>query len=385
VRRFHPWIFSGAIKKIKNADGKGEVEPEEGTVVDVFDNKDEYLGTGHYQVGSIAVRVFSFEKLDPDKAFWKGKIQKAYDYRKQLGLTDNPQTNVYRLLFAEGDGMPGLIIDFYNGTAVIQTHSIGMHLAKGQIVEALREVYGERLQAVYDKSAETLPKQSKVKAENGYLFGSASTNEVLEYGNIFHIDWETGQKTGFFIDQRENRQLLAQYCKNKTVLNTFCYSGGFSIFALNAGAKEVHSVDSSKKAIELTDKNAALNNSTVPHQSFVSDTFDFLEHKENIYDIIVLDPPAFAKHRDARHHAVMGYKRLNAEALKKIRPGGILFTFSCSQVVNSDLFASTVMAAAIIAKRNVRIMHRLTQPPDHPVSAFHPEGEYLKGLVLFVE
>jgi 23S rRNA (cytosine1962-C5)-methyltransferase len=385
VRRFHPWIFSGAIKKIKNASGKGEIDPEEGAVVEIFDNKDEYLGTGHYQIGSIAVRVFSFEKLVPGKDFWKEKIAKAYAYRKQLGLIDNPATNVYRLLFAEGDGLPGLIIDFYNGTAVIQTHSIGMHLAKDQLVEALKEVYGDTLKAVFDKSEETLPKQSKIKATNGYLYGSASTNEVNEYGNKFHIDWETGQKTGFFIDQRENRQLLAHYCKDKVVLNTFCYSGGFSVFALNAGAKEVHSVDSSKKAIELTDRNVALNNSNVPHTSFASDTFDFLEHKENIYDIIILDPPAFAKHRDARHHAVMGYKRLNAEALKKIRPGGIVFTFSCSQVVDKDLFASTVMAAAIIAKRNVRIMHRLTQPPDHPVSVFHPEGEYLKGLVLFVE
>jgi 23S rRNA (cytosine1962-C5)-methyltransferase len=385
VRRFHPWIFSGAIKKIKNASGKGEIEPEEGAVVEVFDNKDEYLGTGHYQKGSIAVRVFSFEPMAPGKEFWKEKIARAYAYRKQLGIIGDPQTNVYRLLFAEGDGVPGLIIDFYNGTAVIQTHSIGMHLVKDQLVEALKEVYGDDLKAVYDKSEETLPKQSPVKATNGYLYGNASTNEVLEHGNKFHIDWETGQKTGFFIDQRENRQLLARYCTGKMVLNTFCYSGGFSIYALNAGAKEVHSVDSSKKAIELTDRNVALCNSKVPHSSFVSDTFDFLEHKENIYDVIVLDPPAFAKHRDARHHAVMGYKRLNAEALKKIRPGGILFTFSCSQVVDHDLFANTVTAAAIIAKRSVRIMHRLTQPPDHPVSAFHPEGEYLKGLVLFVE
>ena len=378
VRRFHPWIFSGAIKKIK-----GEVE--EGDVVEVFDNKDEYLGTGHYQQGSITVRVFSFEKIDPQKDFWKEKIKRAYEFRRQIGLIGAAHTNVYRLLFAEGDGLPGLIIDYYNGTAVLQTHSIGMHLVKEQIVEALKELYGSELKAVYDKSEETLPKLAKVKATNGYLFGSSESNEVMENGNRFFIDWEGGQKTGFFIDQRENRKLLASYSRDKAVLNTFCYTGGFSIYALNAGAKLVHSVDSSKKAIDLTNKNVALSNNPAAHASFVSDTFDFLEGKENIYDVIVLDPPAFAKHRDARHHAVMGYKRLNAEALKKIKAGGILFTFSCSQVVDKELFASTVMAAAIIAKRNVRIIHRLTQPPDHPVSIFHPEGEYLKGLALYVE
>ncbi|HEY6160032.1 MAG TPA: class I SAM-dependent rRNA methyltransferase, partial [Bacteroidia bacterium] len=342
-------------------------------------------GTGHYQQGSIAVRVFSFEKTEPRKDLWKEKIKRAYEFRKQIGLIGAANTNVYRLLFAEGDGLPGLIIDYYNGTAVLQTHSIGMHLVKEQIVEALKELYGTELKAVYDKSEETLPKLAKVKATNGYLFGSPESNEVTENGNRFLIDWESGQKTGFFIDQRENRKLLAAYCKDKAVLNTFCYTGGFSIYALNAGARLVHSVDSSKKAIALTDKNVELSGNPSAHASYASDTFDFLEGKENIYDVIVLDPPAFAKHRDARHHAVMGYKRLNAEALKKIRPGGILFTFSCSQVVDKELFASTVMSAAIIAKRNVRIIHRLTQPPDHPVSIFHPEGEYLKGLALYVE
>lgn len=377
VRRFHPWIFSGAIKKIK-----GEVQ--DGDVVELFDNKDEYLGTGHYQAGSIAVRVFSFVKVDPDKAFWKEKIQNAYNYRKQLGLTDNDHTNVYRLVFAEGDRLPGLIIDWYNGTAVIQTHSVGMHLAKEAITEALKEIYGKRLLAIYDKSEETLPKQSTIKAQNGYLFGNSGTNEVMENGNKFYIDWEGGQKTGFFIDQRENRKLLAEYSKGKSVLNTFCYTGGFSVYASRAGATLVHSVDSSKKAIGLTEKNILLNDIS-GHQGYSMDTFDFLDKNNSVYDIIILDPPAFAKHRDARHHAVMGYKRLNAEALKQVKPGGILFTFSCSQVVDKELFASTIMAASIIAKRNVRIMYRLTQPPDHPVSAFHPEGEYLKGLVLFVE
>ena len=259
-----------------------------------------------------------------------------------------------------------------------------MHLIKDVLVEALREIYGDTLKAVYDKSEETLPKQSKIKATNGYLFGAAGTNEVTENGNKFYIDWEGGQKTGFFIDQRDNRKLLGDYCKGKNVLNTFSYTGGFSVYAAKAGAELVHSVDSSKKAIELTEKNIELN-AIADHKGFALDTFDFLDKNNSAYDVIVLDPPAFAKHRDARHHAVMGYKRLNAEALKQIKPGGILFTFSCSQVVDKELFASTVMAASIIAKRNVRIMHRLTQPPDHPVSVFHPEGEYLKGLVLFVE
>ncbi|MEW6467309.1 MAG: class I SAM-dependent rRNA methyltransferase [Bacteroidota bacterium] len=383
LRRFHPWVFSGAIKKIKNAAGK-EDEPEEGDIVEVFSNKDEYLGTGHYQKGSIAVRIFSFEKSEPGKDFWRGKLQKAYEYRRQLGLTDNTGTNVYRLVFAEGDGLPGLIIDWYNGTAVIQTHSIGMHLMKAEITLALQEIYGDRLKAVYDKSEETLPKLASVKAVNGYLFGSAGSSEVTENGCRFHIDWEGGQKTGFFIDQRENRKLLADFCKGRNVLNTFCYTGGFSVYAAKAGAALVHSVDSSKKAIELTDRNMALNG-IAAHESFAEDAFDFLDRNRNQYDVIVLDPPAFAKHRDAKHHAVMGYKRLNAEAIKQIRPGGMLFTFSCSQVVDKRLFESTIMAAAIIAKRNVRVMYHLSQPPDHPVNIFHPEGEYLKGLAVHVE
>jgi len=391
LRRFHPWVFSGAIKKIKNADGKGEVVPEEGDIVEVYDNKDEYLGTGHYQIGSIAIRIFSFaenlpagRQVNPDKNFWQQKIKLAYDYRKQLGLIDNANTNVYRLIFAEGDGLPGLVIDWYNGTAVIQTHSIGMHLIKNEITEALKEIYGDKLKAVYDKSEETLPKMSKVKAINGYLFGKAETNEVIENNCKFHIDWEGGQKTGFFIDQRENRKLLAEYSKDKAVLNTFCYTGGFSVYAAKAGAKLVHSVDSSKKAIELTDKNITLNNIS-NHQSFAEDTFDYLDKNKNAYDVIILDPPAFAKHRDAKHHAVMGYKRLNSEAMKQIKPGGILFTFSCSQVVDKKMFESTIMASAIIAKRNVRVLHHLSQPPDHAANIFHPEGEYLKGLVVHVE
>lgn len=380
-RRFHPWVFSGAIKKIK-----GPVQ--DGDIVDVYSNHDEYLGSGHFQDGSIAVRLFSFTQAEGeiDANFWEEKIRKAFLYRQQVGLVDQSETNVYRLIFAEGDGLPGLIIDMYNGTAVLQAHSIGMHRNREVIVSALKAVLGNRLTQVYDKSNEALHKQDQYTAVNGYLFGNgAGTTEVIENGHRFLIDWETGQKTGFFIDQRENRQLLAKYSAGRAVLNTFCYTGGFSVYAGKAGASLVHSVDSSKKAIELTDHNMRLNELEQLHTSFAMDTFDFLEDKENVYDLIVLDPPAFAKHMNVKHKAVMGYKRLNAEAIRKIRPSGILFTFSCSQVVDRQLFHNTVMAAAILAGRNVRVLHHLTQPTDHPVSIFHPEGEYLKGLVLHVE
>jgi len=379
LRRFHPWVFSGAINKIHE-------EVQEGDLVEVYDSKDNYLATGHCQIGTIAIRLFAFKNETIDYNFWKSKIQKAYDYRKTIGLIGNPDTNVYRLLFAEGDGLPGLIIDYYNGTAVLQTHSIGMHLVKDQIVKALQEIYGDELNAVYDKSEETMPKDSEVKAPNGYLYGELHTNEVMENGHKFLVDWEGGQKTGFFVDQRENRELLAKYSKGKNVLNTFCYTGGFSVYAAKAAATLVHSVDSSKKAIELTDKNILLNGiSESVHKSFAMDVFDFLKGKENTYDIIVLDPPAFAKHRDTKHNAIMGYKRLNMEAIKQIKPGGLLFTFSCSQVVDRYSFNSAVMAAAIDAGRTARILHTLSQPPDHPINIFHPEGEYLKGLVIYIE
>lgn len=379
LRRFHPWVFSGAIDSI-------DQKVEEGDLVEVYDSKDNYLGTGHCQIGSIAVRVFTFENETIDLAFWKNKIQLAYNFRHNIGLAESTATNVYRLMYAEGDGLPGLVIDYYNGTAVLQTHSIGMHLVKNQIVEALQLIYGDQLKAVYDKSEETIPKQSLVKAKNGYLYGKLHSNEIIENGLKFFVDWEAGQKTGFFIDQRENRELLARYSKGKSVLNTFCYTGGFSVYAARAGATIVHSVDSSKKAIELTDKNIKLNDiGENVHQSFVSDVFDFLKGKENTYDIMVLDPPAFAKHRDTKHNAIQGYKRLNAEAIKQIKPGGLIFTFSCSQVVDRYSFNSAVMAAAILAGRKVRILHSLSQPPDHPVNIFHPEGEYLKGLVVYVE
>ncbi len=354
--------------------------------MEVYSSKHEFLGMGHYAPGSIAVRIFSFEQVEPDYKFWKQKVQQAYQFRERLGLTQNPQTDVYRLLYAEGDGVPGLIVDFYKDTAVLQAHSVGMHQVRTLVAEALQEVYGDRLKAIYDKSAESLPHRNHSGIQNGYLFGESTGGTIVtENGNQFFVDWETGQKTGFFIDQRENRSLLANYVKGKSLLNTFCYTGGFSVYALNAGAREVHSVDSSKKAIELTERNAALSQEPERHEAFAIDTFEFLRGKENRYDVIILDPPAFAKSQNVRHNALMGYKRLNAEAMRKIKPGGILFTFSCSQVVDKYLFNNTVMAAAIEAGRNIKIMHHLSQPADHPISIFHPEGEYLKGLVLYVE
>lgn len=380
LRRFHPWVFSGAIKKIN-----GEVK--EGDVVEVYSAQQELLGMGHFQIGSIAIRMFSFSQVTPDFAFWKSKIQKAVDFRKQLNLTNNPLTNCYRLCFGEGDGLPGFIIDYYNGTAVFQTHSIGVHLIKDQFVKALQEVMGNTLKAVYDKSEETMPKNAPIKATNGYLWKAPDHKEetiALENGHQFYIDWEGGQKTGFFLDQRDNRQLLGYYSTDKMVLNTFCYSGGFSVYAAQQGAKMVHSTDISKKAIELTDRNIALNGIS-NHESFAVDTFEFLKHKENTYDIIVLDPPAFAKHQNVKHNAIMGYKRLNYEAMKQIKSGGLLFTFSCSQVVDKNTFNSTIMAAAIDAGRTIRVLHHLSQPPDHCVNMFHPEGEYLKGLVVHIE
>lgn len=380
VRRFHPWVFSGAIKKIN-----GEVK--EGDIVEVYSSQHELLGMGHFQIGSIAIRLFSFTQVVPDFIFWKSKIQKAYDFRTLLNLTSNPLTNCYRLCFGEGDGLPGFIIDYYNGTAVFQTHSIGVHLIKDQFVKALREVMGDSLKAVYDKSEDTMPKNAPIKAPNGYLWRASDHPQetvALENGHQFYVDWEGGQKTGFFLDQRDNRQLLGYYSKDKMVLNTFCYSGGFSVYAAKQGAKQVHSTDISKKAIELTDRNIQLNHIR-NHESFAADTFEFLKHKENTYDIIVLDPPAFAKHQNVKHNAIMGYKRLNYEAMKQIKSGGLLFTFSCSQVVDKNTFNSTVMAAAIDAGRTVRVLHHLSQPPDHCVNIFHPEGEYLKGLVVHVE
>lgn len=377
--RYHPWVFSGAIHKIEGA-------VEEGDVVAVYTSKGEFMGQGHYQTGSLAVRIFSFAEVEVDYAFWLSRVQRAYDYRREQGFVDNPTTDVYRLIFAEGDSMPGLIVDVYGNTAVLQAQNMGMYQVREQLAQALVEVYEGKLTAVYNKSTETLPGKGTQHGLNGYLIGNTPVPHlVIENGNQFLVDWVTGQKTGFFIDQRENRQLLARYAQGKTVLNTFCYTGGFSVYALNAGATMVHSVDVSKKAIALTEQNADLNNGKDRHHAYALDVFNYLDDKEDVYDVIILDPPAFAKSQQVRHNALMGYKRLNADAIEKIKPGGIIFTFSCSGVVDKALFQNTVMAAAIEAGRNVKVMHHLSQPADHPISIFHPEGEYLKGLVLYVE
>lgn len=379
VLRQHPWVFSGAIKKMSG-------KPTEGDIVDVYNNKDRFLGCGHWQDGSIAVRIFSFEAVEPDYNFWKDRIVNAYKMRESIGLTDSKTTNVYRLVFAEGDSLPGLVIDFYNGAAVIQTHSFGMYLLRHDFTKALQEIYGKTLHTVYSKSKESLPKNNDFGVENEFLYGDKESEIVLENGNQFEVNWVNGQKTGFFIDQRFNRELVGRYSKNRKVLNTYCYTGGFSIYALKEGATMVHSVDSSAKAIALTDNNVKLNGfEEKNHKSFAVDTMSYLQNMEETYDMIILDPPAFAKHRDVRHKAIQGYKRLNAIALKSIASGGVLFTFSCSQVVDRRLFESTVLAAAIQSGRKVKILHHLSQPADHPSSIFHTEGQYLKGMVLYVE
>lgn len=376
--RFHPWVFSGAIKKIEGT-------PAEGELVEVTSNEGNFLGIGHYQVGSISVRMVTFTRETVDYNFWKTKLLRAYQLRKSLNLAENPDNNVYRLIHGEGDGLPGLIIDIYNDTAVMQAHSVGMYLIREQLTQALCDIYGTRLKAVYDKSEGTIPFKANTGAKNGYLWGESQPGTVLEHGNKFLVDWVEGQKTGFFIDQRENRKMVGQYSRNRNVLNVFGYTGGFSVYALQGGANMVHSVDSSEKAIELTNQNVALNFPDAPHQSFAVDAFEYLNSMESQYDLIILDPPAFAKHQDALRNALQAYKRINTRAFTKIKPGGILFTFSCSQVVNKDQFRQAVFSAAAIAKREVRILHQLTQPADHPVNIYHPEGEYLKGLVLYVE
>jgi len=378
IIRKHHWIFSGAIDK-------KDPDLENGQLVQVFSARDLFLGIGHYQNGSIMVRMISYEEAPIDLDFWEKRIGMAYAMRKSLLLTDSQETNVYRLIHAEGDGLPGLIIDFYKGTAVIQAHSIGMVQHFDDLSKALQKVYGDGLKAIYDKSAETLPKNLP-GIQNKMLFGTPETNLVQEYGCTYAIDWEHGQKTGFFVDQRENRKLFGSYGKGKKVLNAFCYSGGFSVAALNAGAKEVHSVDISGKAIELTNNNVALNPGFEgTHKAIVADVVEYIREIDLDYDLIVLDPPAFAKNIKARHNAIKAYKKLNTEAIKHIKSGGILFTFSCSQVIDKQLFANTVTAAAIESGRNVRILHYLSQPADHPINIFHQETEYLKGLVLFVE
>jgi len=376
--RLHPWIFSGAIKKIYG-------NPAEGDVVEVYDNKDNYLGIGHYQPGSIAVRILSFEKINPDISFFRERITAAIAYRKIAGLFDNPSINVFRLVYAEGDYLPGLIIDFYNGVAVMQMHSVGMYRSRNEIVAVLTELLGDKLIAIYDKSESTLPFMSDVKSTGGFLYGNSEPVIVTENGFKFKIDWTTGQKTGFFIDQRDNRALLADYTEGKDVLNMFGYTGGFSVYAMK-NANMVHTVDSSESAVKLADENIVLNyGDDKRHQSFKQDAFMYLENIKNMYDVIILDPPAFAKHHNVLANALQGYKRLNIKAIEQVRPGGIIFTFSCSQVVTKENFRKSVFAAAANTGRKVRIIHQLGHPADHPINIYHPESEYLKGLVIHVE
>lgn len=380
LKRFHPWVFSGAIARV-------EGEPEEGEIVDVYTSKKEFIACGHFQIGSIAVRVLSFVQETIDHAFWVRKLSIAKDLRVALGLIGNPQNNTYRLVHGEGDNLPGLIIDVYDHTAVMQAHSAGMHVYRMEIADALSEVMGDVIQNIYYKSETTLPfKADLLSTENGFIKGGSPENVAMENGLKFHVDWLKGQKTGFFVDQRENRHLLERYAKGRNVLNMFCYTGGFSFYAMRGGANLVHSVDSSAKAIDLTNENVKLNfPGDTRHKAYAEDAFKFLDRMGDQYDLIILDPPAFAKHRDALRNALRGYTKLNAKAFEKIRPGGILFTFSCSQVVNKENFRNAVFTAAAQSGRSVRILHQLTQPGDHPVNIYHPEGEYLKGLVLYVE
>lgn len=379
VRRFHPWIFSGAIARM-------EGDASDGCLAEVRSHKGDFLAQGHYHEGSIAIKILSFEPVKVNEEFWFQKLSSALAVRQLVGLTNVPQ-GAFRLVHGEGDGLPGLIVDVYDQTAVLQAHTIGMHLARHQIAAALQRLLPERLTSIYDKSRNSLPKTYAKEVQDGYLAGvSLEQGVLMENGCAFQINWQTGQKTGFFLDQRDNRALLERYCAGKRVLNAFCYSGGFSMYALRAGASSVDSVDASAKAMALVEQNLALNNlDTERHRGFTMDVLQFLKEQEAPYDVMVLDPPAYAKTVSKRHRAVQAYKRLNVEGMKRLKKGSILFTFSCSQVVDNALFYNTITAAAIEARRQVRVLHRLTQPPDHPVNVFHPEGNYLKGLVLYVE
>ena len=379
LKRFHPWIFSGAIHHMDEG-------IEEGDTVRVITAAGEFIAVGHYQIGSIAVRVLSFEDIEINTDFWCERLQSALDVRIGVGIADSPTNNTYRLVHGEGDYLPGLVIDCYGSTAVMQAHSVGMHVCRNEICQALVQVMGDRIANVYYKSETTLPYKADLHQENGFLVGGDASNVAMENGLKFHIDWLRGQKTGFFVDQRENRSLLEHYAKGKSVLNMFCYTGGFSVYAMRGDAKQVHSVDSSAKAIELTNDNVALNfPGDARHEAFCEDAFKFLDEHDQQYDLIVLDPPAFAKHRAALRNALKGYTRLNVKGLQRIKKGGILFTFSCSQVVTKDNFRNAVFTAAAQVGRKVRILHQLHQPADHPINIYHPEGEYLKGLVLYVE
>jgi len=382
VFRFHPWVFSGAIAKIEGT-------PKEGDVVKVFTSKGDFCAMGHYQIGSIAVRIFSFNEEEPTAKFWNTKLKEAYQMRKSIGIAERADNNTYRLIHGEGDGIPGCVIDIYGKTAVMQAHSVGIHNIKDLLAKELIKVMDGQIENVYYKSETTLPYKADTDKEDGYLIGSANEADfiAIENGLKFKADWLKGQKTGFFVDQRDNRALLERYSKGKDVLNMFCYTGGFSFYAMRGGAKSVTSVDSSAKAIELTKENVELNfPGDTRHRAEATDAFKFLDDmKDGEYDLIILDPPAFAKHRDVLKRALNGYKKLNAKAFEKIKKGGILFTFSCSQAVNKEQFRLAVFSAAAMTGRNVRILHQLTQPSDHPVNIYHPEGEYLKGLVLYVE
>ena len=379
LRRFHPWVFSGAIAAQSR-------DLQEGDLVQVLDDQGNFIAVGHYQIGSIAVRVLSFDRRDIDEAFWVERIGEAYSLRRGLKLAGREDNDVYRLVHGEGDRLPGLVVDVYGATAVMQAHSVGMHVQREVIADAIIRATEGDIQNVYYKSETTLPYKADLGQENGFLRGGSPANIATENGLKFHIDWLKGQKTGFFVDQRDNRSLLEHYAKGRSVLNMFCYTGGFSVYALRGGATLVHSVDSSSKAIDLTRANAELNfPGDTRHDAFAEDAFRYLQRAGNDYDLIVLDPPAFAKHKEALRNALKGYTRLNAIAFEKIKPGGIVFTFSCSQAVNKDQFRLAVFTAAAQSGRHVRILHQLHQPADHPINIYHPEGEYLKGLVLQVE
>ena len=379
LKRFHPWIFSGAIHHL-------DKDISEGEIVRVVTFMGDFIAIGHYQIGSIAVRVLSFQDIHVDETFWEARLNSALAMRRGIGLADNPQNNTYRLVHGEGDNLPGLIIDCYGKTAVMQAHSVGMHNNRFDICKALIKIMGDRIEQVYYKSETTLPYKAELGQENGFIYGSTEEDVAIENGLKFHVDWLKGQKTGFFIDQRENRSLLEHYAKGRSVLNMFCYTGGFSVYAMRGQAKLVHSVDSSAKAVELTNQNIALNFSQdTRHEAFCEDAFKYLDTHNDKYDLIVLDPPAFAKHRSTLRNALKGYTRLNVKGFQQIKSGGILFTFSCSQVVTKEQFRNAVFTAAAQAGRKVRILHQLHQPADHPINIYHPEGEYLKGLVLYVE
>ena len=377
--RFHPWIFSGAVHHVDEGIAEGDI-------VRVIKADGNFAAVGHFQIGSISVRVLSFRDITIDDDYWRSRLQSAFNMRLAVHLADNPRNNTYRLVHGEGDNIPGLVIDCYGKTAVMQAHSVGIHVCRKEIAKALIEVMGDRIENIFYKSETTLPFKADLGQENGFLYGGSADNIAVENGLKFHVDWLKGQKTGFFIDQRENRSLLESYAKDRSVLNMFCYTGGFSFYAMRGGAKLVHSVDSSEKAIELTKQNVEMNfPGDQRHQAFCEDAFKFMDENDDKYDLVILDPPAFAKHRSALRNALRGYTRINVKAFERIKKGGILFTFSCSQVVTKENFRNAVFTAAAMTGRKVRILHQLHQPADHPINIYHPEGEYLKGLVLYVE